>query len=123
MARQVHAGLFWIRECGPHRASFCADRNTYPEDWYEQGRDVHIPQSAYLLKGEKSLLFDTLSPAAGDPGSSLRPQVPHRRGARGGGTGFVAPSHGSPIPAGELPGCLDRFFQAVHRIADEYRPG
>lgn len=66
MAREVHPGLYWIQECGPHRASFCADRNTHPEDWYEEGRDVHIPQNAFLLKGEESLLFDTLSPAAGD---------------------------------------------------------
>lgn len=66
MAREVQPGLFAIQECGPHRAGFVADRNTWPEDWYEDGRTVHIPQNAYLIRGEKSLLFDTLSPAGGD---------------------------------------------------------
>lgn len=36
---------------------------------------------------------------------------------------FVAPIHGNPIPEEELPGYLDRFFEAVRRIADAYRPG
>lgn len=66
MAHEIHPGLFWIQECGPHRGAFVDDRNTFPEDWYEPGRDVHIPQNAFLLKGRRSLLFDTLSPAAGD---------------------------------------------------------
>lgn len=36
---------------------------------------------------------------------------------------FVAPIHGSPIPAGELPGYLNRFNDAVRRISSEFRPG
>lgn len=65
MAREVRPGLFAIQECGPHRDAFVDGRNTYPEDWYEEGREVHVPQNAYLLVGERSLLFDTLSPAGG----------------------------------------------------------
>ena len=37
-----------------------------PPDWYEQGETVHVSNSAYLVKGEESLLFDTLSPASTD---------------------------------------------------------
>jgi flavorubredoxin len=37
-----------------------------PHDWYREGREVHIPQNAYLFVGEKSLLFDTLSPASSE---------------------------------------------------------
>lgn len=35
---------------------------------------------------------------------------------------FVAPIHGSPIPATELPTYLGRFADAVRRIAAEYEP-
>jgi flavorubredoxin len=34
-----------------------------PPDWYEPGREVHTCQNAYLISGEQTLLFDTLSPA------------------------------------------------------------
>jgi len=34
--------------------------------WYVEGREIYIPQNAFLIEGKKSLLFDTLSPAAGD---------------------------------------------------------
>jgi len=66
VAREIVPGIHWIQECGPHRSGFVRERNTYPEDWYESGREVHIPQNAYLLVGDRTLLFDTLSPAAGD---------------------------------------------------------
>lgn len=35
---------------------------------------------------------------------------------------FVAPVHGSPVPAAELPRFLDRFSEAVRRIAEGYDP-
>ncbi len=66
MAREFAPGLFCIQECGPNRTAFIRSRNTYPDDWYVEGREVHIPQNAYLLRGERSLLYDTLSPAGGD---------------------------------------------------------
>ena len=34
-------------------------------DWYTPGRELHVPQNAYLLTGERTLLWDTLSPASG----------------------------------------------------------
>lgn len=56
-----------IQECGPDRTGFADDRNRHPVDWYEPGRAVHVPQNAYLLRGsDKTLLFDTLSPAGRD---------------------------------------------------------
>lgn len=36
---------------------------------------------------------------------------------------FVAPIHGSPVPADALPGYLERFFAAVRRIAEEHPAG
>lgn len=64
--RAVGGGIHWIQECGPNREQFIESRNTWPEDWYAPGHEVHIPQNAYLLDGEETLLLDTLSPAAAD---------------------------------------------------------
>lgn len=67
MAEEVAPGIHMIQECGPDRHGFARDRNRRPVDWYEPGRAVHVPQNAYLLRGrERSLLFDTLSPAGED---------------------------------------------------------
>lgn len=60
-------GVHMIQECGPNRTGFARSRNRHPVDWYEKGREVHVPQNAYLFRSrQESLLFDTLSPAGGD---------------------------------------------------------
>lgn len=61
---EVLPGLYLIQECGPDRTGFAQSRNRFPVDWYREGREVHIPQNAYLFVGDETLLFDTLSPAA-----------------------------------------------------------
>lgn len=66
MAREFSPGMYCIQECGPDRKAFVRSRNTYPDDWYVEGQAVHIPQNAFLVRGERSLLYDTLSPAGGD---------------------------------------------------------
>lgn len=65
MHREVVSGVHWIQECGPDRKGIASELVARGEDWYEAGRPLHIPQNAYLFRGERSLLFDTLSPAAG----------------------------------------------------------
>lgn len=67
MAREVSPGFFWIQECGPNRESFARRWDETGSDWHIPGREIHIPQNIYLLAGrEKTLLFDTLSPASGN---------------------------------------------------------
>jgi flavorubredoxin len=69
VAEEVLPGVHMIQECGPHREGFARSRNRHPVDWYREGRDVHVPQNAYLFVGDEegeSLLFDTLSPAGGE---------------------------------------------------------
>lgn len=63
MAREIAPGIHWIQECGSDLSAMVEPRDDAP-DWYEPGCDVHIGQSAYVLRGEESLLFDTLSPAS-----------------------------------------------------------
>lgn len=62
--RTVLPGLHWIQECGPDRFDMARSTPGLDESWYEDGRALHLPQNAYLLRGERTLLFDTLSPAA-----------------------------------------------------------
>lgn len=66
MHREIEPGFHWIQECGPHREEIAEGVRARGGTWCPRGRELHVPQNAYLLKGERSLLFDTLSPAAGD---------------------------------------------------------
>lgn len=66
MAREFVPGIYWIQECGANLGDLAAAMMQGRHDWYRGGRDVHIPQNAYLFVGEKSLLFDTLSPASSE---------------------------------------------------------
>ncbi len=63
--RDVWPGIHWIQECGGDRRSI-ADSLTSRGDLAAVGRELHIPQNAWLLTGDRTLLLDTLSPAAGD---------------------------------------------------------
>ncbi|EMA54759.1 MBL fold metallo-hydrolase [Halococcus salifodinae] len=63
MGREVLPGLHWFYEPGPDRLEMVTDGRSAP-DWYEPGSAVRIPQCSYLFDGERSLLFDTLSPAS-----------------------------------------------------------
>lgn len=53
MAREIVPDIHWLQECGPDRGG-AGDLT------------VHVPQHAYLLTGDETLLFDTLSPASTD---------------------------------------------------------
>jgi len=64
--REVLPGIHWIQECGRHRAAIADALVAGGAAWAGSGRALHVPQNAYLLAGRRTLLFDTLSPAAGD---------------------------------------------------------
>ena len=64
--RDVWPGIHWIQECGGHRAGIAKAVLARGVDWLAPGQELHVPQNAYLLAGERTLLFDTLSPASGD---------------------------------------------------------
>lgn len=66
MPREIHPGIYWLRECGPDRSSFVDDRAGSGGNWYDPDLPMHIPNCAYLIDDEQSLLFDTLSPANTD---------------------------------------------------------
>jgi len=66
MHREFLPGMHWIQEPGPAREGIARAVADAGSAWYRPGRTLHISQSAFLLVGEESLLFDTLSPAASD---------------------------------------------------------
>jgi flavorubredoxin len=65
MGRKLRDGIQWIQGCVP-RSGLTDEYTADPPDWYEPNRTVHTCQNAYLITGEETLLFDTLSPANRD---------------------------------------------------------
>lgn len=63
MARQVTDRFYWIQE--HYELSNDVYEETQP-DWYELGSQINIFDNAYLIHGEDTLLFDTLSPNSKD---------------------------------------------------------
>ncbi|MFV1986481.1 MAG: MBL fold metallo-hydrolase [Gemmatimonadota bacterium] len=64
--REVVPGIHWIQECGPNRQGIADAVTALGVDWCTPELELHVPQNAYLLTGERSLMFDTLSPAGED---------------------------------------------------------
>ncbi len=65
-SREIEPGFHWIQEPGPDRSHFVEGQYDDLPGWYDPGDSLHVPQNAYLLADEASLLFDTLSPASTD---------------------------------------------------------
>lgn len=59
-------GLHWIQELGPSRPGIVRTASSRQAAWVTPEREVFVPQNAFLLAGERTLLFDTLSPAAAE---------------------------------------------------------
>ncbi|MFW6384607.1 MAG: MBL fold metallo-hydrolase [Halodesulfurarchaeum sp.] len=66
-SREIEPGFHWIQEPGPDQSRFATEDYEDPPDWYDPDDSLHVAQNAYLLDDERSLLFDTLSPASTDP--------------------------------------------------------
>ncbi len=62
MARKIAESIYLIHECNG-RPNLEERYETEEPDWYVGGESVNTCQNAYLLLGEETLLFDTLSPA------------------------------------------------------------
>ena len=64
--REIASGIWWIQELGPERPGVSRTIAERGDPWYAAAprAPLHIPQNAYLLVGDRTLLFDTLSPAA-----------------------------------------------------------
>lgn len=94
MAREIRDGIYWITDCDS-KAGLKDKFEDDPPDWYDGQSEVHIPSHAYLVKGEKSLLFDTLSPRSGDKISNELNEL-----LDGQSLDYLVPSHPEPPHAG-----------------------
>lgn len=61
--REFLDGLYWIQECIVRSPTSEQDESDLPS-WYDVGHELHGNQNAYLIDGDDSLLFDTLTPAS-----------------------------------------------------------
>lgn len=62
--RTIEPGFHWIQESGRDRSHFVESQRDALPEWYDPEDTLHIAQNAYLFEDERSLLFDTLSPAS-----------------------------------------------------------
>ncbi|MFW6078006.1 MAG: MBL fold metallo-hydrolase [Gemmatimonadota bacterium] len=108
MIREIFPGFTWIQECGPNRRSFVARWSETGSDWYTAGREVHVPQNAYLFRGERTLLFDTLSPLSGDNVAGVC-----RRALEGRDLDYLVVSHPDVPHAGNTMKLLRAFPEAT----------
>lgn len=104
MPRQLRDGIYWIQECGPDRAP-------------EHDVAVHVPQHAYLLCGEESLLFDTLSPGSTDHVLARVEEI-----LDGDDLDYVVPSHPDVPHAGNTRALLSAYPDA-ELLAPRYGDG
>jgi len=63
--REIKDGFYWTQECLPLGTLSELDRFDMSK-WIGADEEVHGCQNAYLLDGEQSLLFDTLTQPNGD---------------------------------------------------------
>lgn len=65
MHREITDGIYCIEELGPHKEQIVEELDE-DQDWHLPGETVHNPQNAYLICADKTLIFDTTSPANTD---------------------------------------------------------
>jgi len=62
---EIVDGMHFIKECitAPPLDDDEVEADDTLDGWYVEGEDLHVSQNAYLVDGEETLLFDTLTPA------------------------------------------------------------
>lgn len=62
MKRKLSPDIYWFHEPRA-KQSLTEMYDVERPDWYDPGETIYIMQNAYLIDGDETLLFDTLSPA------------------------------------------------------------
>lgn len=60
--REISEGIYGIKECIIKSANIESTDDSILLSWCEKGRELHGSQTAYLIKDNLNLLYDTLSP-------------------------------------------------------------
>jgi len=110
-SREIAPGVHWVQENGPDRSDFVAG-GPLPE-WYDPEQSLHIAQNAYVIDDERSLLFDTLSPASTDCVLEATDRLLDD------GLDYVVVSHPDVPHAGNAPALL-REYPEAELVAPRY---
>ena len=106
-SRRIEPGFYWIQEPGPDRSHFIEEGYDELPDWYDPDDTLHVPQNAYLIADEASLLFDTLSPASTD---TILAELDSRLD---GPLDYLVPSHPDVPHAGNTRPILEAYPDAT----------
>jgi flavorubredoxin len=79
-----------------------------PPDWYDTDRLVHICNCAYIIDGDQTLLYDTVSPGAREQLLEGLDEVVGDRGLD-----YIVPSHPMAPHAGNTNAVLERYPDAT----------
>lgn len=63
--REIRDGVYCMKECIVSSALSGADGDELPA-WFDSGEELHSSQSAYVIRDDETLMFDTWSPASRD---------------------------------------------------------
>jgi len=106
-SRKIIDGLYWIHQTH-RRSDLEAEYSQNPPDWYIHGDNVYTVQNAYLMIGERTLLFDTIDPVGRD---LLLEELDMLLGERS--LDYLAVSHPEAPHAGNSFAILDQYPEAT----------
>jgi flavorubredoxin len=116
MARTIGPDLYQIQQCIPKPMMSNRLRDD-PPDWYDPAKTIHVCNNAYLFDGDRTLLYDTLSPGAR---GQLLEELDHLLGDSG--LDYVVPSHPEAPHAGNTNAVL-RAYPDAELLSSAYGRG
>lgn len=116
MPREIANGIHWIEEAYLAPA-LKREYTESPPSWYDLGADIQVCDNAYLIEGEQTLLFDTLSP---DSTEQILSELDSLLDGRD--LDYLVPSHPENPHAGNTFPILEAYPEA-ELLAPEYDTG
>jgi len=107
MPRKIGPDIYQIQQCIDKPVMSDGLRED-PPDWYDPDRLVHVCNNAYLIVGDETLLYDTVSPGARE---QLMDGLDEVLGERG--LDYIVPSHPEAPHAGNANALLRRYPDAT----------
>lgn len=107
MPRKIGPDIYQIQQCIDKPVMSEALRED-PPNWYDSDQLVHVCNNAYIIDGDQTLLYDTVSPGAREQLIGALDEVVGSRGLD-----YVVPSHPEAPHAGNTNAVLERYPDAT----------
>ena len=107
MPRKIGPDIYQIQQC-IDKPVMSEGLREDPPDWYDPDRLVHVCNNAYLIVGDETLLYDTVSPGARE---QLMDGLDEVLGERD--LDYIVPSHPEAPHAGNANALLRRYPDAT----------